>query len=277
MTDSRIKCSLCENLILQVTFDRQLGTCGPCYRWIQVFINREEAGELDEFWSAIPTEADLPFRSLEEIREFIGPHLDQNLMTQRAITQSRSSVDCGILGVPENCAQARIGVVDPEQVIHLYHLMTCAPYREPWDPPTYRFSMTTGEIPPWPVVNGPVPIASADWLLEHLHPEPEWLQILPVRIEALNDDVGGYVALNILKSAHVWDLQRSTWEGSDWDQRTPLGLRHMVALENIEAPAPLFRSADFRPHVIATEATGKLICQLCPRSVVIESLDGYSS
>lgn len=128
-----------------------------------------------------------------------------------------------------------------------------------------------------PAIHGPVPIALRAWHEEHLQLSPENVQLLPVKVEAKDGDVRGYVALNLLQSAHVWDLERSTWEGAHWNPKVPFGLRHMVAAAKINSPAPLFRNADYRPHVIADEETGTLICKHSPRSVEMKSIDGFSS
>lgn len=276
MVEQRIKCTLCENKVLQVTLDHQLGTCGPCYQWIQVFIHREEARQLDDFWASIPPGTSLPFKSLEEARKFISPHLDQNLINQRIATRSRQDCPYQILDHPNGRPDSEIGVVDPDEAIRLYHLMGCAPFHDPWKPPTYHFSMLAKNIPPWPMINGPIPIASVDWLLENLQLTPDFVQLLPVRVQAKDGNVPGYVALNLLRSARVWDLERSTWEGAHWNSKVPLGLTHMVAADQIRAPAPLFRNADFRPHVIVDEATGSLIRKSSPRSVAMVSIDGFS-
>ncbi len=277
MNEGKVKCITCSSMILQSTSDRNHGLCGICKRDIEHLARNQEIGRFDHAWKALIKTTKMAISnnadSKQKILTIVDKFVDKNLVEQ--LSKPNKDVDYLFLGSPENYKEKLVGVYDQGSESNAYDLMGDKELDKEWKCPDVKFDCQLKEIPALPVLAAPFIIFNKSLIEKTKDLISCSVQYLPVNVIAKDAISNDFLALNILSSYEVWDLDISTWKGASWDETAPIYMRNMMVKDNLCINEHIFRNKDYPSLIIVSRELGKILKSETSKSISLQSMNKW--
>ena len=162
---------------------------------------------------------------------------------------------------PDDYPDQLIGVYDPETG-SLPHELLIHGFNESWIPPAVSFDVDLSKIDPIPATNLPVALMRNDLERQIQKATTNQVILSPVLVTAGGSPTTDFSILHPTNIVDVWDLEKSSWEGSEsrqWPKSVPLVLEKMIVKQGLKMGKTIAYNSQRKTMLVFGKAIGDII------------------